>query len=501
MSRKYRLLMLTTLIISGCSMCYELIIGAVSSYLLGNSTMQYSITIGLYMAALGLGSYISKFFKKNLFNVFVAIELGIGIAGGMSSLLLFLSNIYISNYAVVMYSETILIGILAGAEIPIMTRIIEEDEKNLSVTLSSIFSFDYIGGLVGAVAFPLLLLPKLGFFSTSFLCGLLNIIAAILILYRFGELVAHIRIYRAISVGIAAGMIVGIVFADNISERVEGGLYRDKIIYMKQTEYQKIVLTKHRDDVRLYIDGNCQFSTADEYRYHEALVHIPMSELESRSRVLILGGGDGMAAREVLKYDEVEKIDLVDLDAEMIRICSTNQNILSVNQNSLNSDKLVIYNMDAYEYLKDSQEQYDLIIVDLPDPNSESLSKLYSNIFYRMCKSRLNETGVIVVQSTSPYYAAKAFWCIHETIKSEELYVKAYHLQVPAFGDWGFNMASRRELTEDVDFDVDTRYLSRENASALFRFGKDEIADDVEINRLTKPVLMEYYNRAVDFWN
>ena len=501
MSRKYRLLMLTTLIISGCSMCYELIIGAVSSYLLGNSTMQYSITIGLYMAALGLGSYISKFFKKNLFNVFVAIELGIGIAGGMSSLLLFLANIYISNYAVVMYSETILIGILAGAEIPIMTRIIEEDEKNLSVTLSSIFSFDYIGGLVGAVAFPLFLLPKLGFFSTSFLCGLLNIIAAILILYRFGEFVAHIRVYRAISVGIAAGMIVGIVFADNISERVEGGLYRDKIIYMEQTEYQKIVLTKHRDDVRLYIDGNCQFSTADEYRYHEALVHIPMSELKSRSRVLILGGGDGMAVREVLKYDEVEKIDLVDLDAEMIRICSTDQNITLVNQNSLNSDKLVIHNMDAYEYLEDSGEQYDLIIVDLPDPNSESLSKLYSNIFYRMCKNRLNETGVIVVQSTSPYYAAKAFWCIHETIKSEELYVKAYHLQVPAFGDWGFNMASRRELTEDVDFDVDTRYLSKENASALFRFGKDEIADDVEINRLTKPVLMEYYNRAVDSWN
>ena len=168
MSRKYRLLMLTTLIISGCSMCYELIIGAVSSYLLGNSTMQYSITIGLYMAALGLGSYISKFFKKNLFNVFVAIELGIGIAGGMSSLLLFLSNIYISNYAVVMYSETILIGILAGAEIPIMTRIIEEDEKNLSVTLSSIFSFDYIGGACGSCCISAFTAAKAGIFFHFF---------------------------------------------------------------------------------------------------------------------------------------------------------------------------------------------------------------------------------------------------------------------------------------------------------------------------------------------
>lgn len=493
--------MLTTLIISGCSMCYELIISAVSSYLQGNSTLQYSITIGLYMAALGFGSYISKYFKKNLFNVFVTIELSIGVAGGLSSLLLFLSNIYISNYVVVMYLEIILIGMLAGAEIPIMTRIIEEDEKNLSVTLSSIFSFDYIGGLLGAIAFPLLLLPHLGFFSTSFLCGLLNITAAILILQRFGERVKHIWLYRILAAVIASGMIIGIVFADNISESVEGGLYRDQIIYMEQTEYQKIVITKHRDDVRLYIDGNCQFSTADEYRYHEALVHIPMSELDSRSHVLILGGGDGMAVREVLKYDEVEKIDLVDLDAEMIRICSINQNITSVNQNSLESDKLIIYNMDAYEYLEDSEDQYDLIIVDLPDPNSESLNKLYSNIFYRMCKNHLKDTGVMVVQSTSPYYAAKAFWCINKTIKSEGLYVKAYHLQVPAFGDWGFNMASRRELTEELDFDVETRYLTRENVSALFRFGKDEIDDDVEINRLTKPVLMEYYNKAVEFWN
>ena len=501
MSKKYRLLMLTTLIISGCSMCYELIISAVSSYLLGNSTLQYSITIGLYMAALGFGSYISKFFKKNLFNVFVTIELSIGIVGGVSSLLLFLSNIYISNYAVVMYLEIIVIGTLAGAEIPIMTRIIEADENNLSVTLSSIFSFDYIGGLLGSIAFPLLLLPKLGFFATSFLCGLLNIIAAFLILWRFGENVVHIRVYRILAVFIAAFMVTGMVFADNISEEIEGGLYRDQIIYMEQTEYQKIVVTKHRDDVRLYIDGNCQFSTADEYRYHEALVHIPMSELKDRSKVLILGGGDGLAVREVLKYEEVKEIDLVDLDAEMSRICSTNENISSVNQTSLKSDKLTIHTKDAYEYLESCKEQYDLIIVDLPDPNCESLNKLYSNVFYRMCGNRLKDTGVMVVQSTSPYYAPRAFWCINRTIESEGFYVKPYHLQVPAFGDWGFNMASRSELTEDLTFDVETRYLTEDNVLALFRFGKDEVDENVEINRLTKPVLMEYYNKAVEKWN
>lgn len=501
MSTKYRLLMLTTLIISGCSMCYELIISAVSSYLLGNSTLQYSITIGLYMAALGFGSYISKFFRKNLFPIFVSIELSIGIVGGISSLLLFLSNIYISNYAAVMYLEIILIGTLAGAEIPIMTRIIEADENNLSVTLSSIFSFDYIGGLLGAIAFPLLLLPKLGFFATSFLCGLLNITAAILILWRFGERVSHIRTYRILAAIFAVCMLIGIVFADNVSNMVEGGLYRDHIIYMEQTEYQKIVVTKHRDDVRLYIDGNCQFSTADEYRYHEALVHLPMSELGERDNVLILGGGDGLALREVLKYEDVKTVDLVDLDAEMIRICSTNENITSINQDSLQSDKLTVHNMDAYEYLESAKHQYDLIIVDLPDPNSESLNKLYSNVFYRMCGNRLKDSGVMVVQSTSPYYAPKAFWCINRTIESEGFFVKPYHLQVPAFGDWGFNLASKKELKEEVTFDVETKYLTPENVSALFCFGKDEIDKEVEINRLTKPILMEYYNEAVEKWD
>ena len=501
MSRQYRLLMLTTLIISGCSMCYELIISAVSSYLLGNSTLQYSITIGLYMAALGLGSYISKFFKKNLFNVFATIELSIGVVGGVSSLLLFLSNIYVSNYAVVMYLEIIVIGTLAGAEIPIMTRIIEEDEKNLSVTLSSIFSFDYIGGLIGAVAFPLLLLPKLGYFATSFLCGLLNILCAILILWRFGERIIRIKLYRVLAIVIAAFMIAGMIFADNISENIEEGLYRDHVIYTEQTEYQKIVITKHRDDVRLYIDGNCQFSTVDEYRYHEALVHIPMSVTNDHSNILILGGGDGMAVREILKYDDVVSIDLVDLDADMIRVCSTNSNITRINQDSLKSDKLSIHNMDAFEYLEESNQEYDIIIVDLPDPNSESLNKLYSNIFYRLCKDRLENSGVMVVQSTSPYYATDAFWCINQTIESEGFYVKPYHLQVPAFGDWGFNMAGKNEISMDIKFDVETIYLSTKNVSALFLFGKDEVTDKVEINRLTKPVLMEYYNKAVESWN
>lgn len=500
MTKRFRLLMLTTLIISGCSVTYELIISAVSSYLLGNSTLQYSLTIGLYMSALGLGSYISKYFRKNLYNTLIKIELGIGIIGGLSSLILFLANLYIESYSVVMFILTFLIGGFAGAEIPILTRIIEEEQRDLKLTLSSIFSFDYIGGLIGSIVFPLLLLPYLGYIGASFLCGFLNVGCGLLILFRYKHKIRAAVIYQAVAAVIAVLMLTGIVLANNFSNMIEGGLYRDQVIYSKQTKYQKIVMTKHKDDTRLFIDGNCQFSSADEYRYHEALVHIPMSKIKHPDRVLILGGGDGLALREVLKYD-VKAVDLVDLDEEIVNLSKTNPHITQINQDSLLSEKLTLHHVDAYEYLEANRTQYDCIIVDLPDPNSEVLNKLYSNVFYRLCKNSLSEDGLMVVQSTSPFYAKKAFWSIHKTIKSEGLEVKPYHLEVPAFGDWGFNMASRRKLDDHFTFTVETKFLSEENVAALFMFGKDEQTDDVEINRLTRPVLMHYYNDAIKEWN
>lgn len=497
--KKYRLLMLTTLIISGCSICYELIISAVSSYLLGDSTLQYSVTIGLYMSAMGLGSFISKYMKKNLFDWFVLIEIGVGVMGGISALILFLANLYLDQYQLVMYGEIIIIGTFVGVEIPLLTRIIEGDAENLRITLSSIFSFDYIGGLLGSIAFPLLLLPQLGYFATAFLTGSMNILAAILIVFKYSERIRKPVLFKGLALLIFAFMMWGVLFSENISNYIEGGLYRDRVILSEQTQYQHIVLTRHKDDLRLFIDGNVQFCSLDEYRYHEALVHIPMSQAAKKDKVLILGGGDGMAVRELLKYEET-RITLVDLDPEMIRICSENPIIAELNQNSLKSDRLHIVNDDAYRYLEENEEAFDVIIVDLPDPNNESLNKLYTNIFYRLCKNSLTEDGILAVQSTSPYYATKAFWCIGKTLESEGFFVKPYHLQVPAFGDWGFHLASNKELGDTYNITVDTKYLSEDNVDALFSFGKDEIAEDVEINSLSRPVLIQYYSEAVKNW-
>ncbi|MGL5752422.1 MAG: polyamine aminopropyltransferase [Paraclostridium sp.] len=499
----YRLLMFTTLIISGCSIIYELLISAVGSYLLGDSIKQFSITIGLYMCAMGLGSHLSKYVKKNLFDFFVFVEITVGILGGISSLVLFLSNIYIISNEVVMYIQIILIGTLVGLEIPILTRIIEENCDNLRVTLSNVFSFDYIGGLIGSLAFPLLLLPKLGYFATSFLVGCINIVISIIIIYNYKDYIKNIKAFKIVAYIAVVFMFFGIIFSENVSRSIENSLYRDRVVLSTQTPYQKVVMTRHKDDVRLYLNGNIQFSSKDEYRYHEALTHIPMSVSNNKENVLILGGGDGMVVRELLKYEEVKNVTLVDIDKDMVDICRTNSLVSDINKNSLSNDKVDLVYEDAFEFLENTKEIYDVIIVDLPDPNNDSLNKLYTNIFYRLCGNVLAENGVMTVQSTSPYYAKEAFWCINKTLQSEGFKTYPYHVQVPSFGDWGFNLVSKQNIDiNNIEVDVDTRFLNEDSIESIFNFSKDEVVDinSIDSNTLSHPKLIQYYEESVKNW-
>ena len=508
----YRRLMFTTFIISGCSIIYELLISSVSSYLLGDSIAQFSITIGLYMCAMGMGSYLSKYVRTELFDWFVFVEIGVGILGGTSSLLLFLANIYVQSYQLVMYLEIILIGMLVGLEIPLLTRIIEENAGNLRITLSSIFSFDYIGGLAGSIAFPLLLLPQLGYFSTAFLVGSLNLGISLFILVSYRGYIRMFSMWRLVSGLACVFMVLGMLFSENVASGIEQGLYRDKVILREQTPYQKLVVTKHKDDIRLFINGNIQFSSKDEYRYHEALVHIPMSAAKSRRNVLVLGGGDGLAGREILKYPEVEKIVLVDLDARVVDLCRTNQDIAALNQGSLDSPKLEIRSEDAYGYLENNYRneggegydgEFDVIITDLPDPNSESLNKLYTDLFYRLCSNNLTEHGVMSVQSTSPYYAADAYWCINKTVGQEFPYVYPYHVQVPSFGDWGFQLASKDKVSVDgLELQAEGKFLNQSGLRGLFLFAEDEKPrrDRLTANTLSEPRLLHYYLEAEKDW-
>lgn len=495
------LLLVTTLLISICSIIYELLISSISSYLQGDSVMQFSVTIGLYMSAMGIGSYISKYIKNELFNKFIFIEMSIGILGGFSSLILFLVNIYTNIYILIMYILIILIGIFVGLEIPILTRIIEDNESNVRKNLANIFTFDYIGGLIGSILFPILLFPKLGFITTAFLVGTINIVVALIIVLKYKKFILNYKLVKVISIILSIVIILFLCTGDLIANKIEKGLYRDDVILSKQTTYQKIVMTKHKDDLKLFLDGNLQFSSSDEYRYHEALVHIPMMYTENHSRVLVLGGGDGLAVREILKYNDVKEVILVDIDKEMTDLCANDNQISVLNKNSLKDKKVTVINEDGYMYVKENKEKFDVIIIDFPDPNNEGLNKLYTNVFYNYIKANLTENGVMVSQSTSPYYAKKSFWCINKTIQSQFNTVIPYHLQVPSFGDWGFNLAfnSNNERKKLV---VETQFLNSSNIDSMFVFGNDEIIalDQIEENDMFKPSLITYYNEEVQNW-
>lgn len=343
-----------------------------------------------------------------------------------------------------MYSIIILIGLLVGLEIPFLTRIIEENDSNIRVNLANIFTFDYIGGLVGSLAFPLLLFPKLGFITTAFLVGSINIMAALLIIFKYKEYIKNYKIIRMIACIIFAVVFCFLLMGQYITDKVEGGLYRDDIIYSEQTMYQKIVVTKHKDDLRLFLDGNEQFSSADEYRYHELLVH----------------------------------------------------------EDSLRNEKVKVRNEDAYLYVSENKELFDVIIIDLPDPNTESLNKLYTNVFYNYVRVNLKPTGVMVCQSTSPYYAKNSFWCIHKTIAAQFANVIPYHVQVPSFEEWGFNMAFPGEVPDRGRLLADTRYLTENNLDSHFVFGADETVDldKIDVNEMFRPELISYYNNDVENW-
>ena len=507
---KYRVLLLTTFIIAGSSIVYELLISAAETYLMGNSTLYYAIVIGVYMASLGLGAFLSRYIRDNLFSSFAIIEIALAVVGGVSTLAIFEAYLHLDSQLFIMFAFVIGIGALSGLEIPLLTRIIEEDGKDskLRLSLSAVMSLDYIGSLVGSVAFPLALLPHLGYYATAFVAGSINLAAALIIVVKYGRQIGPFkaRVLRIVSVAIGCLLVCGIIFAQAIADSIEGGLYRDQIIYDEQSTYQHIVMTRHRDDLRLYLDGNLQFSSEDEKRYHEPLVHIPMAVSASHAHVLVLGGGDGLAAREILKYDDVEDVTLVDLDPAMTNLCSERPDIVSLNHGSLSDGKMTVINEDAYLYLQETDRTFDVIIVDLPDPNNDSLAKLYSDVFYRLCSNAMNPGGALVVQSTSPYFAKNTFWCINKTLAAEGFHVYPYHSLIPSFGDWGYNLAVKGELDVDsisLDKGIETAYLDDSIIVPLFSFSKDEFVDmdRIETNTMSKPIIMTYYNEAIANWD
>ncbi len=484
------------MVVALCGIAYELIISTVSSYLLGNSVYQFSLTIGFFMFSMGVGSYLSKLLGDNLIQNFIMVEIIISLIGGVCSLLLLMSFPLVrALYEVVMFSLIFSIGALVGMEIPILTGILSYKQKTRD-SIANVMSLDYIGALIGSVAFPLLLLPHLGLLRSSFAIGLINILTAITNIYFFRKYLTRPRLMMAISVGVLIMLILFTVFGTRLSSYAEKHLYFDQIIYKKQTPYQRIVVTESlgNKENRLFIDGHIQFSSRDEYRYHESLVHPLLSIPGKRSNVLILGGGDGLAVREILKYSDVEIIHLVDIDPEMTRISMELPILSKLNEKSLEHEKLTVFNEDAFRFINKAGILYDRVIIDMPDPHNEAINKLYSREFYTMIRKRMSPEGLLVTQSSSPFFTHKTFWSIEKTLDNVFNDTLSYHVSIPSFGIWGFNMASAgTSIPESFQFNVDTRYIDQQTMQAAMVFGKDTQKVDVPVNSIMEPKLYQLY--------
>ena len=496
-------LLASVFVVAACGLVYELAAGALASYLLGDSVLQFSTVIGCYLFAMGVGSWLSRFFDRQLPAHFLRIELMVALAGGAMPGLLFLSNAYMPGaFRFLLYSMVGVVGILVGLEIPLVMRILKR-EVALKDLVSQVLTFDYLGALAVSVAFPLLLVPQLGLIRTGLLFGLLNAAVAFWTLWVFRHELRRWSAHAWACVLTVAALGVGFAVADHITTLAEDKFYHDRIVLAATSPYQRIVVTNGRTGHKLFLNGNLQFAERDEYRYHEALVHPAMSAFGAPRKVAVLGGGDGMAVREILKYPSVESVTLVELDPNMTGLFAKDPAMAKLNAGSLSSPKLRIVNTDAFQWLqggdaedvKHELEMFDVIIVDFPDPTNFSIGKLYTNSFYSLLSQRLSASGYAVIQTTSPLVARQSFWTVATTIESVGLHATPYHANVPSFGEWGYIIASHRPWHMPTSLPVGLRYLGPKTLPLLFDFPVDMARVPAEVNRLSNQVLVTTYEQ------
>lgn len=497
-------LLCATFVIAICGLVYELLAGTLSSYLLGDSVYQFSLVIGLFMSSMGVGAWFSRFIEHELPANFVRLQLLVGLVGGLTAPILYFAFTVLDNYTPLLFLLVLLLGAMLGVEIPLIIRILKE-HASLKVNLSNVFTADYIGALLAALLFPLVLIPQLGLLQTGFVFGLLNAGVGVLALYVFRTQLNNKRQLILATITTCGVLIAGLVYSSQFTSLMENRLYQDEIIHAQDTDYQRIVLTRRNQRLRFYINGALQFDSYDEYRYHETLAHPAMALARNPQQVLVLGGGDGLVARELLQYPAIQQITLVDLDPAITELFTRNSLLRQLNDNALSHSKISIKNQDAWKFLEQNGQLFDVVILDLPDPNNPGLSRLYSRSFYKLLKNNVAQQGIIVTQATSPLYARKAFWSINKTLgqaeNGEHWHTLPYHSYIPSFGEWGFVLASRRKMAvNDITITRAQRYLSNDMLPQLFHFAPDMAEIEVEVNQITSHPLLHYYESGWAKW-
>ncbi|MEE4289239.1 MAG: polyamine aminopropyltransferase [Erythrobacter sp.] len=485
------ILLVSVFVVATCGLIYELLAGTIATYLLGDSVTQFSTVIGTYLFAMGIGSWFSRYIDGRLLAWFIRIEIIIALVGGTSAAALFLLFPVVDDFRPILYGLVLLVGFLVGLEIPLLIRILK-DEFSFGELVSNVLTYDYIGALAASLLFPLVLVPFVGLIRGGFVIGFVNILVALLLVWRLRKNRSLLP-ERIAAVAVAAILVAGAISSERLQRASEAGIYNDNLIHATSSNYQRIVLTQDRGDIRLFLDGNLQFSSRDEYRYHESLVWPALARAASPRRVLIMGGGDGLALREVLRETAVERAVLVDLDPAITQLFSTAPALKRLNDHAFDDPRVEVINADAFTWSRDADRRFDVILVDLPDPTNYSIGRLYSVEFYRNLGALLAPGGVMSVQSTAPYVATRSFRMIGLTLAEAGFTIQPYHAYVPSFGDWGFTLAARAPIGNVGELPRHLRYYSAAEDKRMQQFPADMQAEVGIVNRLENQALVRMF--------
>ena len=509
-ARNKSLALKASLFATGCAgIVAEFVLSTLATYLIGDAIFQWTIVMSLMLFAMGLGSRLSRFFTGQLLEVFILAEFLLSILCASSAETAYGLAAFTKYTALIIYTQAFMIGCLIGLEIPLVTRLNDEYEE-LRANIAGVMEKDYFGALLGGLVFAFIALPYLGMTYTPIILGSINFLVASFLLWRFYALVRKKKTMMACFFFTFLFLTAIALLAEPIIRFGEQKKYKDKVIYAKQTTYQKIVMTRWKSYYWLFINGQEQFSTYDEDRYHEPLVHPAVKIARGSGKILILGGGDGLALREVLKHANVSSVTLVDMDPVMTEIGKTHPVLVTVNKGALNDPRVTIVNQDASDFLKNDAKLYSVVIIDLPDPDSIDLMHVYSENFYGMVKNHLEKYGVMVTQAGSPLFSKKAFWCIMKTVRKSGFSILPYHNQIPTMGEWGWVLGVKDSVIDEQELktlsmnlhfeDIETRFINNDAMVSMVHFGKDimdgESLDAIQVNTELNPVLYRYYHQG-----
>lgn len=488
---------------AACGIIYELALLTLSTSLHGGGIVATSLIVAGFVAALGAGALLVKPMLAHAAITFIAVETLLGVIGGLSAAAMYVAFAFIGGSLWVLILGTAVIGTLVGAEVPLLMTMLQRGRTagaaDAGRVLANLNAADYLGALIGGLAWPFLVLPQLGMIRGTAVTGLINLVAAAVVsAFLLRAIISRRQLGGALSVLAAAAVALTVlmVSADGIQTTTRQRLYSDPIIAYQQSAYQEIVVTRRGTDTRLYLDGGLQFSTRDEYRYTESLVY-PALGAGARS-VLILGGGDGLAARELLRQPGVQTIVQVELDPAVIALARGA--LRGANAGSLDDPRVQVVVNDAMKWLREPHpgvvpdDGFDAVIIDLPDPDNPVLGRLYSTEFYLLVTRVLAPDALVVVQSGSPFSTPNAFWRTVSTLGSAGFAVTPYHVHVPTFGDWGFSLARRGGVAPTPRVPEDApplRFLTQEVLDAATVFSPDNAPRALEPSTLDNPRIVE----------